>query len=178
MLRSHFIDDAGFNAAQSSSNDSWRRLRYEDSYPCPFCRQGQICGLYLMEVFSCNLCDHIFSSNLPQQTLTLETGAGPRAKQWRWYGDRWQPERQSTGKLTMGLQALSIAIILLPTALISISGYMFPPLPTQASIGFPILWAALTGASHLALVLWFWLEYYQISVWVILRVRLQRWRWA
>lgn len=177
MLRSHRTNAAS-NAAQSSDHDRWRMLQYEDSYPCPFCRQGQISGLYLMEVFACNLCDRIFSSNLPQQTLTLETGLGPRAKQWRWCGDRWQPKHKSTGPLIMALWGLSIAIILLPTALIGLSGYMFPPLPTQEAVGFPMLWAGLTGVSHLALVLWFWLEYYQISVWVILSVRLRRWRWA
>jgi hypothetical protein len=178
MSNSYLPEDAAASAVQLSAGDRWGMLRYEDNYPCPFCRQGQIRCLYLMEVFSCDLCDRIFSANLAQQTLKLETGVGPRAKQWYWCGDRWRSRRQSASELIVGLQLLSIVIILLPAALIGISGYMFPPLPTQQSIGFPVLWTALTGASHLAIVLWFWLEYYQISVWVILRVRLQRWRWV
>lgn len=173
-------EGAAVSSINPRAHQPRRLLRYEDSYPCPFCRQGQISCLFMMEAFSCDLCDRIFSSDLPNQTLKLETGSGPRAKQWHWWGDRWQSERQgqTTEGLSAGLQALSLTIIALPTALIGLSSYMFPPLPTQQAISFPVLWTGLTFTAHLIIVLWFWLEYYQISLWAILRIRLQRWRWV
>ncbi|MGB7413308.1 MAG: hypothetical protein WA902_03785 [Thermosynechococcaceae cyanobacterium] len=153
---------------------AWRSLQDDDSYPCPFCRQGQVQCLCLMEVFSCGLCDRIFSVNLPQQSLTLETGTGPRSLRWYWSGYGWQSERQRTSGPMLILQLLSIAFALLPTLLIGISAYLFPPLPSQDTVSFPLVWAILTGVLHLALLLWFWLAYYQIPIGVILRIRLRR----
>jgi hypothetical protein len=156
------------------SNSGWRSLQYDACYPCPFCRQGQIQCLTLMEVFSCGLCDRIFSVNLPQQSLALETGSGPRGLRWYWSGYSWQSERQRTSGSLLVLWLLSVALTLLPTLLIGVSAYIFPPLPSQDAVSFPIVWAIVTGITHLAMILWFWLEYYQIPVWVMLRVRLRR----
>lgn len=154
------------------SLDRWRPLHFEDRYPCPFCRQGQISHWYLMEVFSCGLCDRIFSADLSQQTIQLENDTEYRKRRWRWSGHRWQrSEKQDT---SVWLLLLSLAVVILPTTLIGVAGYLFPPLP-QDTIPFPVRWAALTGILHLAVVLWFWLAYYQIPLWVILRVRMRRW---
>ncbi len=174
------LDPSPSQSADSMQCTVANVLRYENCYPCPFCRQGQLSGLYLMDAFACNLCDRIFSANLSKQMLQLETGVGPKPKRWYWAGQHWQSERQRAAGLThplWGLKLCSIAMVLLPTALIGIPGYMFPPLP-NAEINFPAMWATLTALSHLTMVLWLWLEFYQIPLWVMLRVRIQRWRLA
>lgn len=171
-------DDVAVPSIKQKSRQPQKTLQYESSYPCPVCRQGQIRCLCMMEAFSCDLCDRIFSSDLSQQSLKLETGRGPRAKQWYWQGDRWNSKPQITGGLTVVLQFFSLAIVALPTTLIGLSSYMFPPLPTQESIAFPVIWTGLTCISHLAIVLWFWLNYCQISMGAIISIRLQRWRWV
>ncbi|MGF1600788.1 MAG: hypothetical protein ACFCU8_02010 [Thermosynechococcaceae cyanobacterium] len=152
----------------------WRSLQDDDSYPCPFCRQGQVQCLYLMEAFSCGLCDRVFSANLPHQSLTLETGAGSRALRWYWSGDGWQSERQRASSPMLVLQLLTVAFALLPPLLIGVPAYLFPPLPSQDTVSFPVIWAILTGVIHVAMMLWLWLEYYQLPVWVILRIRFRR----
>lgn len=150
-------------------------LDFDHRYPCPVCRYGQIEGLFLVDAFSCGFCRHIFTINMPHQYLRLEDTAQPL--QWRWTGDRWVSARSVvTDESLLLLWGFSLAFVLVPTALVWLANHTFPPLPNPDGGGtsFPLLWTGLTFLSHSSIVAWFSLEYYQIPLYLMLKLYIQR----
>jgi hypothetical protein len=145
-------------------------LSFADCYPCPVCRYGQIEGLLMVDAFSCGFCRHIFTVDHLQQ-LRLEDTAQPL--QWRWTGDRWVSARSvATEESLLLIWGLGIAFVLIPTALVWLANHTFPALPSQdgSSLSFSVLWTGLTFVSHGSIVAWFCLEYYQIPVYLMLKL--------
>jgi hypothetical protein len=158
-------------------------LDFAHRYPCPVCRHGHIEGLFLVDAFSCGFCRHVFTLDSTHQHLCLEDTA--QLLQWRWTGDRWVSSRSVlTEDSRLLLWGLSIALVLLPTAMIWLFNYILPPLPSQDGTSFPLLWTGLTlfpslwtgltFLSHASIVGLFCLEYYQIPVYLILKLYAQR----
>lgn len=147
-------------------------LNFQGIYPCPICRHGQISELALMEAFACNFCRHIFTADLLAQSLRVEDSS--QAYVWCWTGDRWRPARPDNYPLTLLVWIGSLLLILLPPGLIWLSYHTFPPLPDSPWYWFPILWAITTFCLHTGFVFWLLAEHQQLSLYVILKVRLQR----
>jgi hypothetical protein len=148
-------------------------LDFAHRYPCPVCRHGSIEGLFLVDAFSCGFCRHIFTLDSTYQHLCLEDTA--QILQWRWTGDRWVSSRSVlTEDSRLLLWGLSLALVLLPTTLVGLANYILPPLPSQGGTLFPWLWTGLVLVSHASIVGWFCLEYYQIPVYLILKLYIQR----
>ena len=149
-------------------------LQCEDVYPCPVCRHGQLSMLVLMDVLACNFCRHIFTVDFGQQSIRLEDST--QHLQWQWSGRNWRPLRQSQGELTLWAWCVGFALVAFPSALVWLSYSTFPPAPNSTAGWFPLIWIALTFVLHLSVVLWIFLEYYQVPAYVALKIQLQRWR--
>ncbi len=128
----------------------------------------------MVDAFSCGFCRHIFTvDNL--QHLRLEDTAQPL--QWRWTGDRWVSARSVTTEESLLLiWGLGLAFVLVPTALVWLANHTFPALPSQdgSSPSFSLLWTGLTFLSHGLIVAWFCLEYYQIPIYLMLKLYARR----
>ncbi|WP_404790037.1 hypothetical protein [Altericista sp. CCNU0014] len=149
-------------------------LSFGDRYPCPVCRYGQIEGIFWVDAFSCKFCRHIFTVDSLQQ-LRLEDTAQPL--KWRWTGDRWVSTRSvATEESLLLIWGLGLAFVLIPTALVWLANHTFPALPARESGGlsFSALWTVLTFLSHGSIVAWFCLEYYQIPIYLILKLYVRR----
>jgi hypothetical protein len=148
-------------------------LDFAHRYPCPVCRHGDLEGLFLVDAFSCGFCRHVFTVDSTSQYLCLEDTA--QLLQWRWTGDRWVSSRSvMTQDSRLLLWGFSLALVILPTSIVGLFSYIFPPLLSEGGTSFPLLWTGLTFLSHASIVGWFCLEYYQIPVYLILKFYIQR----
>lgn len=156
----------------ANSSEPSKRLNYHDVYTCPVCRHGEIAALSLMEAFACNFCRHIFTANLEQQVLKMADSQ--LAIAWRWNGRTWQGVGSDKTELNWGYRIAGIAFVLLPTTLVGLGAYFFPPLPESDLSWFPWAWTGLTFLAHLACIGWLVLEYYQFPIALYLRLLVQR----
>lgn len=143
-------------------------LSYQGSYSCPLCRRGKITALALMDAFGCNFCRHIFTVNLEKQILRMADSSLPIS--WQWNGRGWKRADGVAQELGWGIWIAAIAFIILPTAIIGMSAYLFPPLPGSPLSYFPYLWTVFTFLSHLSIIIWLTIEYYQLPVLTFIRV--------
>ena len=147
-------------------------LSYQGVYPCPICRFSQLKVIALMDAMAFNACNHIFTADLERQQLKMADRQPPLT--WHWNGKTW------TGAHLEGVEwgkvywFFSVAIVVLPTTLIGLSAYAFPPTPGSTLSWLPIAWTGLTFVSHLLIVLWLVAEFYQFPVRTYLRFRLQQ----
>lgn len=148
-------------------------LQYEQVYPCPVCRHGQISGLMLMDAFACNFCRHIFAANLDQQQIRLADT--PQALLWRWNGKVWRPQHHQAN-LTLSIWLIAFVLAILPGGLVWLGYYVFPPLPGSQGDWFPLAWVGLAFLVHLSIVFWLLLEYYQVPLYITSRVQARQWR--
>lgn len=139
-----------------------RRLTFEQPYPCPVCRQGQLAGMVMMDAFGCSFCRHIFTANLDQQILRLADSPSPLV--WVWTGTAWKGQSQLDTQLGWGLGLAIAMFIILPTTLVGCGAYYFPPLPGSRLAWLPMVWVLLTLVLHGFCVGWLLLEYYQIPL--------------
>lgn len=151
-----------------------RSLSYQNIYLCPICRHGQISAIPLMEAFSCDFCRHIFTANLTEQVVRVEDSSQPMT--WRWNGQTWQSTNLLSPDLTITLWIVGSVLVLVPTALVWLSSYLFPPLAGSAWVWFPQVWVGFTFLAHFSFVGWLLVEYYQFPPYVSCKVRLQDWR--
>jgi hypothetical protein len=142
--------------------DEIRRLSFEEPYPCPVCRRGQLNGMVMMDAFACSFCRHIFTASLEQQILRLADSPSPLV--WVWTGAVWQGKSQLETSLGWGLGFAIALFILLPTTLVGCGAYYFPPLPGSRLAWLPLVWVFLTFLLHGLCIGWLLLEYYQIPV--------------
>lgn len=149
-------------------------LTYDQVYDCPVCRRGDLSELTLMDAFACSYCRHIFGASITEQTIRLADGIQPF--QWRWDGRQWRPLQQADLELTLVVWLTGIALITLPPLLIWLPYHTFPPLPGSRWSQFPVLWLVGSFLSHLLVVLWLFLEHYQLPWYVATKIQLQRWR--
>ncbi len=166
--------DSKFSGLPSQSQQlaAERPLSYDEPYLCPVCRHGQISSLVLMDAFACNFCRHIFTANLTEQTVQVVDSSQPMS--WRWNGRNWRLAYQlNDSNLTVLIWLIGAVLVILPSALVWLSAYTFPPLPGSPWAWFPMVWVGCTLLTHLLMVLWLLAEYYQFSPYISSKVRLQ-----
>jgi hypothetical protein len=135
---------------------------YQGVYPCPVCRVGKISHMPLMEAMSCDFCQQIFTVNVEQQQIKMPSRQPPLI--WRWNGFHWTEAQIEGVEFGWGYVIAAVAFVLLPTTLIGIVAYNFPPNPETPLSWIPYIWTALTFLSHLAIIIWLLIEVYQIPV--------------
>ncbi|MBD1832464.1 MULTISPECIES: hypothetical protein [Cyanophyceae] len=156
----------------SNSKDLANDFKSGGVYSCPVCRQGQISEMPLMEAVACNFCRHIFTVDSRQQSLKMADSSQPLS--WRWNGRRWQNATRNDAELGWGVGLAAIALVILPTSLIALSAYIFPPIPGSSLSWVPLFWMGLTFLSHLAFVVSVVVEYYQFPVFAYLQAMRRR----
>ena len=147
-------------------------LDYSGTYICPVCRHGQIETLALMDAFACNFCRHIFTANLPAQSIQVVDSAQPMS--WRWNGRNWRMVYQDDFNLTVVIWAVGLALVSLPTSIVWLSSQIFPPLEGSPGEVIPTIWVGLTFTVHLVMVLWLIAEHYQIPAYVSAKIQLRQ----
>lgn len=146
---------------------------YSDGiYPCPVCRIGNINAMPLMDAFACECCDQIFEVNLEKQQLKLLSRQP--ALLWRWNGKKWVDAHLEGVALGWGYLLAALALVFLPTTLIGLTIYSFPPTPGTPLFWFPYVWAGLAFLSHLFIIGWLVIEFYQLPIRVYFRLLRQR----
>lgn len=158
----------------SASEDSTRNLNLDGIYTCPVCRYGEISALPLMDAFACNFCQHIFTVQMEQQSLKIADTSLPLT--WHWNGRSWQASGNSV-KIDWEIKLAAIAFVLLPTILMGLAAYIFPPVSGSYLYWFPLFWTGLTFLSHLAIVVSIFVEYYQFPIRLYLKA-IGRYLWG
>lgn len=156
----------------SRSKTADKYLSYQDAYPCPVCRLGQIESLALMDALACNFCQHIFTANLEKQQLQMADRQPPLT--WSWNGRAWVGAHLKGVDLGWGYVLTAALLIILPPTLIGLAAYTFPTTPSSTLFWLPALWTVLAFLSHLAIVGWLVIEFYQFPVGMYLRAMRQR----
>ena len=145
----------------SSYKNINKNLSMEEVYTCPVCYHGQISAMTLMDAFSCNFCNHIFTADLVKQSLKIADASSPLS--WKWNGKKWKADHPQV-EWSWVIQLLAVGFILLPTTLIGLSVDFFPPTPVTPLCWLPIFWIGLTFLSHLAIIVNILIDYYQFPV--------------
>lgn len=125
-----------------------------------------------MDAFACNFCRHIFTANLAAQSVQVVDSSQPMS--WRWNGWTWQSAYQQDGNLAAVLWGVGIVLVVVPAGLVWLSAHTFPPLPGSKGAWFPAVWLGCTFFTHLFLVIWLTVEYYQFPLYVAGKIRLRR----
>lgn len=136
-------------------------------YPCPVCRVGKISHISLMEAMGCDFCHEIFTVNLEQQQIKMPSRQPPLI--WRWNGFNWAEAQLEGVELGWGYGLAATTFVLLPTTLIGLVAYYFPPSTNDILSWLPYIWTILTFLSHLSIIIWIFIEVYQIPVAAYLR---------
>jgi hypothetical protein len=146
-------------------------LSYQGVYTCPICRHGQISALTLMDAFACNFCRHIFTANLQSQSVQVVDSSQPMS--WRWNGRTWQVAYRDDFNLNLVIWLVALVLIVLPTGIVWLSSYTFPPLPDSPWAWFPLVWVGCTFLVHFSLVAWLMAEHYQLPIYVTGKIRIR-----
>ena len=147
-------------------------LSEKDTYTCPVCRCGEISNITLTEAFGCNVCRHIFTLQLEQQTLKMVDREPPLV--WRWTGKTWESDRLGDLEVSWIYWFFAITFVCFPPSLIGLSALIFPPISGSVWSWFPLIWTGLTFFTHLLLILWLIAEAYQFPLLLILKIQWQR----
>jgi len=147
-------------------------LDYKGVYPCPVCRVGKVQNMPLMEAMSCDFCHQIFTLNLEEQQLKMPSREPPLI--WRWNGFYWTEAHLEGVQFGWGYILATAAFILLPTSLIGLVAYNFPPDPNTPLSWVPYIWTLLTFFAHLTIIIWLFIEVYQIPLKAYFRALHQR----
>jgi hypothetical protein len=142
-------------------------LSYHGAYRCPVCRYGELSNLAMMDAFGCNFCSRIFTANLDQNAISLADSLPPIT--WHWNGRQWQGLPRAGVEFGWEIGIAAIAIITLPTLLVGLGAYIFPPIPGSSLSWVPAFWTVATFFGHLTIVLWLMVEYYQFPVLLFLK---------
>jgi len=155
-----------------SSNNFDQSFNYQGVYPCPVCRLGEMESLPMMEALSCQVCQHFFTANLEKQQLVMVDRDPPLI--WQWNGKNWVGAHLQGVELGWGYSVAAIAFTVLPPLLIGFANYLFPPVPGSRLSWLPNAWALLALLTHLAIIGWLVLEFYQFPLRTYFRVRRQQ----
>ncbi|MEO0768449.1 MAG: hypothetical protein AAFY72_03295 [Cyanobacteria bacterium J06649_4] len=159
---------------KSDNSEQGAALSMTGQYRCPACGSGEVSAIALMDVFACDFCRHMFTVNLQTQSLQMADSLQPIA--WQWTGRRWRAAHQGE-TATFLVWGFSVVLSILPTALIGLSNYIFPP---TGGLRFVMTWIGLTWVSHSLMSLWLLAEFHRWPWYISARIRLQRWQasWA
>jgi hypothetical protein len=147
-------------------------FNYYGAYPCPVCRVGKITHMPMMEAMACDFCHQIFTVNIEQQQLKMPSRQPPLV--WRWNGFNWTEAHLEGVEFGWGYVFAAFAFIVFPTGLIAIVAYNFPPTLEAPITWIPYIWTGLTFFSHFTIILWLFIEIYQIPIQAYLRALRER----
>ena len=147
-------------------------LDYKGVYPCPVCRVGKVQNMPLMEAMSCDFCHQIFTVNLEQQQLKMPSREPPLV--WRWNGFYWTEAHLEGVEFGWGYILATFAFVLLPTSLIALVAYKIPPNKNAPISRVPYISPKLTFVSHFTIIIWLFVEVYQIPIKAYFRALQQR----
>lgn len=155
-----------------NSKDKNHPFNFLGVYPCPVCRLNQLKAMPLMDAMACDCCRHIFIADLERQLLKMVDRHPPLT--WRWNGKTWKGVHLEGVELGWTAWIFAIALVVLPTSIIGVAAYTFPPEPGTTLSWLPVAWTGLTFLAHLAIVGWLVTEFYQFPLRIYLRVRRQQ----
>jgi hypothetical protein len=138
-----------------------------ESEYCPMCRFGQLATMSLMDTLSCVQCNHIFTVDSSQQTVTVVDSAKPLT--WHWSGRTWRGVHAKGTELGQADCLAGIALIVFPAIIVGLLAYCFPAPPNSPWAWFPLFWTGLTFFLHLILVSSIICNYYQLPIAVYLK---------
>ncbi len=144
---------------------------FQGVYPCPVCRLGQLKALPLMDAMACHFCSNIFTANLEKQLLKMPSRQPPLI--WHWNGRNWTGAHLEGVELGWGYWLAALALVLIPTTLIGLTIYILPPTPGTPLFWLPYVWTGLAFLSHLAIIGWLVIEFYQFPIAAYLRAMRQ-----
>ncbi|MBP0020125.1 MAG: hypothetical protein J7647_21540 [Cyanobacteria bacterium SBLK] len=155
-----------------NNNTNTQQLTERGIYPCPVCRCGQVTTMPLMEAMNCDTCLHIFAPDWEQQQLKLADSE--MALTWYWTGKCWKDAYSAGFEPHWGYGLGAFLFVSLPTGLVGLSAYLFPPLPGSRGSWFPFVWMGIVFVTHLSCLVWLAIEYYQFPFFLYLRARRRR----
>jgi len=141
------------------------------AHHCPVCHTGTLTPITLMDVWGCASCHHLFEWGAEHKSITVIDRSPPLT--WFWTGKGWRWKTQTMPAPNIGILVASLAVTLLPSVLIGIASYIFPPLPGSPLSWFPLFWQGLALVCHAGCVGWLLAEAYQWSPYVRFKLRLQ-----
>lgn len=150
------------------------RLTLQDSYSCPICRHGTLSSMAMMDAFSCSFCRHIFTVNLTEQVLQVEDQIPKNV--WRWQGDRWGTLKARDVDLSILVWVIGVFLVTIPSGVIWLGAYVFPPTGGLMWTSFSVVWGAITFSAHLLIAVWLLFEHYQLPSYVAARIVVDRFR--
>ncbi|MGL5944399.1 MAG: hypothetical protein ACRC2S_29310 [Waterburya sp.] len=145
----------------------FNRFHLQGEYPCPVCRHGKVSEMLLMETFSCNFCQHIFTANFDKQLLKMADSQLPLT--WYWNGKTWKGIQREGAEVGWAYLIFAVGFVLIPTAIIALGMYLFPPMNGSLLSWLPVFWTILTFCAHLFCVIWLVIEYYQFPIFLYVR---------
>jgi len=83
---------------------------------------------------------------------------------WHWNGKKWIGAHLEGVEFGWPYLAVALGLIFLPTTLLGLSAYYFPPVPGSRLSWLPAAWTGLAFLSHLGIVLWLVGEFYQFPL--------------
>lgn len=161
-----------FLIPMQSSNNSDNIFNYQGIYPCPVCRLGKIQTLPLMEAMACECGSHLFTADMEKQQIKMPERQPPLT--WFWNGKTWTGAHLEGFKWGWVEKLFAVGFVMLPTAIIGLAAYTFPPSPDSFLSWLPVAWVGLTFLSHVLITIWLIVEFYQFPVWTYLRLRLRQ----
>ncbi|MBE9046471.1 hypothetical protein IQ255_19010 [Pleurocapsales cyanobacterium LEGE 10410] len=169
MSNAHNLNNASGNSGVDLLQQEWTFARFHDrgEYPCPVCRHGKISQMPLMETFSCSFCQHIFTTNFSKQLLKMADSQLPLT--WYWNGKIWKGIHREGAEVGWAYIIFALAFVCIPTAIIGMGTYMFPPMNDDVLSWLPLIWTILTFCAHLSCVIWLVVEYYQFPIFLYVR---------
>ena len=145
----------------------FNRFHIKGEYSCPVCRHGKVSEMPLMEAFSCNFCQHIFTTNFEKQLLKMADSQLPLT--WYWNGKTWKGIHREGVEIGWSYVIVALAFILLPTSIVGSGMYFFPASPGSLLAWLPLAWTIATFCAHLFCVIWLIIEYYQFPIFLYVR---------
>ena len=145
----------------------FNRFHAKGEYSCPVCRHGKVSEMPLMEAFSCNFCQHIFTTNFDKQLLKMADSQLPLT--WYWNGKTWKGIHREGVEIGWSYVLVALAFVLLPTAIVGSGMYLFPLESNSLLYWLPLTWTILTFCAHLFCVIWLIIEYYQFPIFLYVR---------
>ncbi len=125
------------------------KIDFNQEYPCPCRRRGQLIPIVLTEAFGCDRCQQIFVVEDNGHVLEQLSTTYPYKRAWRWMGNTWQVVRPRLGEsyLPVALGVLFVLVII------------WLPLALKASSSNTIVWAILAVMLAILPALMVWLTY-------------------
>ena len=145
----------------------FNRFHCEGTYPCPVCRHGKIDEMPLMDTFACNFCQHIFTTNYNKQLLKMADSQLPLT--WYWNGKIWKGIHQEGAEVGWAYAVFGACFVLIPTIIIGMGVYFFPPINGSLLSWLPFFWTTLTFFAHLLCIVWLIIEYYQFPIFLYIK---------